>query len=81
MNAEKLPLPEGVDHAMYVDGMREIFFYSIKKDRLFLHWDTLINGEKYFHERCEKPGWNRDAESVTNYRTKAREYFEKIENG
>ena len=43
-----LELPQGVMHAVHVDGeMREIIAYTIGRDAFQVRWDTIIGGMQY----------------------------------
>ncbi len=48
LSVGKLELPEGVYHAVHVDGeMREVICYEINHDKFRVRWDTIIDGWQY----------------------------------
>ena len=47
MDASALELPQGVEWARYIDGMREIRCYELCEDCFLWRWDTILAGVQY----------------------------------
>jgi hypothetical protein len=46
LNADTLPLPKNLMHAIHIDGMREVIMEDIVNDKLLARWDTVKDGKR-----------------------------------
>ena len=59
MNADFLPIPLGVLHAIKVNGVREICSYVVNKDTFMARWDTVVDGVKYTVKKYKPDTYDR----------------------
>lgn len=52
---DRLPLPEGVFSARYIDGMREIVQYVVNIDGFLVRWDIIGTDSRQYCCKKKKP--------------------------